>query len=370
MNDSAFLRIVALIYDAAASPESWPRALDAVTEAFDAVATHLCLWERDSGNLIFSAASGTEIGAGRCQMPSWDRCFPDMGSGRETTDRSIRSCEEEFGPEAPRRCRVFDAAVAAAPGPGVAALRLLDDDGFSAVVKLGRRTSANEFGTNELAALDRLKPHLQRAIRLQYQLTAAHGQRRLLAAAQDHLPFGVIVANAAGSLVFANHSADKVFGLADGLTRHHGVIGASRSDETATLLRMIAEAASGTGAACGMVRISRPSRKASYALLVAPLHAGRSRDRHPPPLALIVCTDPAQYPQPSTKQLAQVFGLTAAEARLATGLAGGKRLEDISVEAGVSKTTLRTQLRAVMDKTETNRQADLIRLILSLPTVR
>jgi DNA-binding CsgD family transcriptional regulator len=65
-----------------------------------------------------------------------------------------------------------------------------------------------------------------------------------------------------------------------------------------------------------------------------------------------------------------LFGLTPAEACLAVALAGGKRLEDVAEERGVRMPTLRTQLPAVLDKTGTRRQADLMRLIVGLPAVR
>jgi DNA-binding CsgD family transcriptional regulator len=65
-----------------------------------------------------------------------------------------------------------------------------------------------------------------------------------------------------------------------------------------------------------------------------------------------------------------MFGLTPAEACLAVGLASGKRIEDIAEERGVRMPTLRTQMRGILHKTGTRRQADLIRLIVGLPAVR
>ena len=50
----------------------------------------------------------------------------------------------------------------------------------------------------------------------------------------------------------------------------------------------------------------------------------------------------------------------------------GKRLEDIAEERGVRMPTLRTQMRAILDKIGTaTRQAELLmRLIVGLPAVR
>lgn len=66
----------------------------------------------------------------------------------------------------------------------------------------------------------------------------------------------------------------------------------------------------------------------------------------------------------------QLFGLTPAEACLAVSLAAGKRLEDVAEERGVRMPTLRTPMRAILDKTGTDRQSDLMCLIVGLPAVR
>ena len=47
----------------------------------------------------------------------------------------------------------------------------------------------------------------------------------------------------------------------------------------------------------------------------------------------------------------------------------GKRLPEIAVEAGVRITTLRTQLGAVLKKVGADRQADLVRILASIPVV-
>ena len=68
--------------------------------------------------------------------------------------------------------------------------------------------------------------------------------------------------------------------------------------------------------------------------------------------------------------LAAVFGLTAAETRLAAQLASGASLAEAAEKLKVSRTTVRTQLQSVFAKTETRRQADLMRVLqgcLSLP---
>jgi DNA-binding CsgD family transcriptional regulator len=78
--------------------------------------------------------------------------------------------------------------------------------------------------------------------------------------------------------------------------------------------------------------------------------------------ALVLVRDPNRTPGPDIHILRSLFGLTAAEARLLAALASGKALDNIAAERGVSYATLRAQLRAVMAKTGTRRQGELVAL--------
>jgi len=79
--------------------------------------------------------------------------------------------------------------------------------------------------------------------------------------------------------------------------------------------------------------------------------------------ALLLVKDPSRAPIPAVDLLMQVFGLTAAEARLTEALAAGRSLEQIGEERGTSYGTLRVQLKSVMSKTGTRRQGELIALV-------
>ena len=65
--------------------------------------------------------------------------------------------------------------------------------------------------------------------------------------------------------------------------------------------------------------------------------------------------------------MAEFFGLSPAESRLAVALLAGKKLSEIAMEFGVQITTLRTQLSSILRKTGVTRQIDLIRLLSNIP---
>lgn len=81
------------------------------------------------------------------------------------------------------------------------------------------------------------------------------------------------------------------------------------------------------------------------------------------PEVLVLISSPRQRHAPGARDFSELFGLTAAEARLAKGLASGLDLTEYASRAAVSKETVRTQLKAVFAKTGVRRQADLVRVL-------
>ncbi len=115
----------------------------------------------------------------------------------------------------------------------------------------------------------------------------------------------------------------------------------------------------------GVIRALRPSGKRPYAILVA-LVSGRY-----PALAMlrpavcVVINDPdASKPLP-VENLRALFGLTQAEAKLAALLVSGEDLRAAADQLGITYGTARSRLSAVFEKTETRRQGELIRLVLT-----
>jgi DNA-binding CsgD family transcriptional regulator len=64
--------------------------------------------------------------------------------------------------------------------------------------------------------------------------------------------------------------------------------------------------------------------------------------------------------------LKQVFGLTAAQAKVAQMLASGKSLVAIAKALGITHETARFHLKHAMQKTGTSHQAELVKKVLGL----
>ena len=82
--------------------------------------------------------------------------------------------------------------------------------------------------------------------------------------------------------------------------------------------------------------------------------------------AILVISDTDLTQSAGMTTLREAFELTAAKSRLAWALASGKDLESFAAERGLSKQTLRNQLKSVFMKTGTHRQAQLVMMLSNL----
>jgi DNA-binding CsgD family transcriptional regulator len=185
------------------------------------------------------------------------------------------------------------------------------------------------------------------------------------------LSFGVLFVDAGGLVTSLNQAAERIIEAADGLTLQEGILTPARAFEQAKLSQALAEIARHPSAGGHSFIIGRPARRLGYAILIMPLSteqgvivgAGL-------PTAMILVTDFDLRPQIGTGMLNELFGFTEAQARLATALAQGKTLRQIAAETGQALPTLRAHLSAMFEKTGVKRQADIIRLVLSVPAIQ
>lgn len=73
---------------------------------------------------------------------------------------------------------------------------------------------------------------------------------------------------------------------------------------------------------------------------------------------------------PDALLLQSLFDLTPAEARIARGMGEAKSVSDMALVLGLSRETVRAQLKSIMAKTGVSRQAELVRIIASAAPLR
>jgi DNA-binding CsgD family transcriptional regulator len=145
-----------------------------------------------------------------------------------------------------------------------------------------------------------------------------------------------------------------------------------RRDDNVVLQRLIA-GATGTldridAARGGVMRLAPTADGPGLSVAVSPL-AGMASWSGRSPVAFVLLSDPRAGSHRPEAMLRELFGLTAAEARVADRLIMGDSPERAADTLSISVTTVRWHLASLYRKTGTNRQADLVRLMLAVPTV-
>ena len=78
---------------------------------------------------------------------------------------------------------------------------------------------------------------------------------------------------------------------------------------------------------------------------------------------IVFASKPCEASLPDAEQLRGHFGLTDAQAKLAIEIAKGEGLKACARKLGIAVSTGRSHLKQIFEKTETRRQAELVRLI-------
>ena len=201
--------------------------------------------------------------------------------------------------------------------------------------------------------------------RLMDGITEAITLRRTSMAAADLLPFAVIALDHDKRVTFMNKEGAhmvsqgtviafdgggrcRTASVAETAALHHAIDTVGKTGETVVM---------GVNAERGETR---------YSLLIepAPSDSGNSA-------VFLFIMDPKKRRPPSLEALKQLFDFSNSEAKLAYGLAQGLDVKEVAESMDVTVQTARTYLKNLFDKTATNRQAELVRtLITAVPQVR
>ncbi len=360
------LTSVQRIYDAALTPDAWQPALQSVVDLIGG--DHAILVARDPAHddpIVATCAGMDDSDFSRFLSPHALRLMAPftraLPSGVAIVWSHLARDQEfertEFYNEVVRPARGFYAVAFRQETPTLSS--------FVAVCRSRRRA---DFTAADATKMQRLAPHLANALRVRQRLHAADLSAAGAWATLEHLRTGVMIVDAAGSLVFANKAAAT-------LSRDGGLEfdrdGPRAPDATACceLRRLIAgcvaaEPREGNGNA---VKLPRNDGRSPLRVVGAPLHPeriGMHVDQRVRPLALLLVTDPEEERSTRKERLRIRFGLTSAEADLAIEIGRGDGRKAAACRLGVTVATVRTHLTHIFEKTGAHCQAELVRLVL------
>ncbi len=248
-----------------------------------------------------------------------------------------------------------------------AAAVVLQEGPWDTLLFLQRSPEQPPFTPDEIQQLNTLLPHLQRAIQMRQRLSDLELGQDILASSLNML--------AMPTFLFDEHMAVAHFNQRAAALLHDGYLRLEdrhllASDEKLTrklnleLSRSIAASRDANDDLNHVVLLPRTG-KLPLMLMITPLQLHGSSRVHG--AALMFAFDPGAAPTVTCELVQKLFRLSLVEAELAIALCCGKTLDEFADERGTSIHTVKTQLKNVYLKTGTNRQAQLVSMLLASP---
>ena len=253
------------------------------------------------------------------------------------------------------------------PNIPVVVLTEEDKDGFG---KQAIRMGAQDFLVRSQITTETMVCSLINAIERHQVRQSSSMTAPLLESATavlNRLPMGVIMVAAEGNILFMNEKATGFLNTGDGLmiTADRNCV-ATEPSENKALSQLLADTLSPDTSTRNegdfAISLTRRQKDSPLTVMVAPLGTGKAGKG-----AVLFVSDPMEPVDISTDMICRLYTLTPAEGRLALGLTNGRTLDDMAAEWSVSMHTVRSQLRQIFRKTETSRQSELVKLILTGP---
>lgn len=222
------------------------------------------------------------------------------------------------------------------------------------VCSIFRAHRERPFGETERRRLKLMVPHLSRAFGITFRLRDAEFRLATTQAALDRIGTGVVLLDGSGRMIFVNPAAQRA--LED----------AGSGFERALSACLDVDALEVPHFSQG-IRVPRSSGRHDFVVQFAPLPPENDLQRAAGGARMVLfITDPDVPVVLDSAMLKRLYGLTTAEIALAQSLLAGDGLLEAAKSRGIGEATARTHLKRVFEKTATHRQADLIKLLLSL----
>ena len=246
---------------------------------------------------------------------------------------------------------------------------LLEGPGGSHMTwSLADPVASDGWGSSQIAMVRRLLPHIRQFVRVRQALVRAEAHDTTVTALLDNRRIGVLHLDRRGRIMAVNDRARLILRHDDGLSDRDGVLRASLPDDQLRLERLLGVAlpTSDATAVSGSMRLHRSSLLPPFVVHVKPVSVPQPDygARHVAALLLIV--EPGRPHRISPEWVATALGLTPAESRVAVWLAEGKSVQEMVEATGHTRDAIYWLLKQIYQKRHISRQADLVRLVLSI----
>lgn len=223
------------------------------------------------------------------------------------------------------------------------------------------------FNERDKQLLRDLHPHLEQALSIYATLQRQSLEKAVYALALEKLSIGTALLNTDGRILEISETAKSLIGRSHCMTLNNDYLTLSRPGDRSDFKQMVRAAA----------QWSQQNREGSYVDVISFQDSGYQRFgllirsapvfpwfQNATTARVILYLSGFDQRSPPETVVGRLFDLTPSEALLATRLAEGFSLSAAAEDLGLTESSARTYCKRIFSKTGTNRQAELVRLIL------
>jgi DNA-binding CsgD family transcriptional regulator/PAS domain-containing protein len=382
LSEQSFHALIERIYDAAEHHARWGAVYEALRGALQVKSIHVFAIDKRHGTLSYSDGANLPAEGELAYLQRYRFIDPRFPLVLSKPAGSWTHFPQDLPPDMVATHPLYQEFLVPYDRAFGSACVLVDTPDACVVFSTLSGAGEGPLAPQALAFLDRLLPHLARACRISLRSFVYSTQALVGHLLVNRMRQPVILTGPEGEVVHTNPAANELLRSVDLVRVEDGRLRlpAAHQEE---LLRRCAEMeqALKSGARKGSegaefaedaqfrsLRITEPRHPdALYAFYTVLSPQGAMGTFGLRPVVMLLFYHPASAPASDTNLLHAVFGLTPAEARVATLLADGLSVKRIAELQGTQHDTVRKQLRSIYQKTATNRQPELVRLLLHLP---
>jgi DNA-binding CsgD family transcriptional regulator len=223
---------------------------------------------------------------------------------------------------------------------------------------LFRRSDATPFNQEDLAQLERLRPHLERAGRTNFILRARAAQAALSEAALNSLREPIFVLDEVGRILFCNTLAERFLDDDAPVLVEHGRLCAPDLTTQAQLSKAFALCAKGEA---DEFWLERPRHRDRVRAIATPIQRQGVKAA-----VLLTLRCGLRRNALARESLMAQFGLSPTEAVVALLLGEGLRAAEAAERQNVAEETIRSQRRSIYQKMQIKTQPALMQIIQSV----
>ena len=373
-NIDAGLRVRDMFYEAALDNTRWGPALDALTNLFDGWGVTLFVMDKEAGRPSAGWLGGRWDPRGLelyiAHYGQLDPTWPIIGA--QTPLGQVGSCTKFIDDGFVRKNEFYQEFLIPYGGRYLTGGRLFEDASEIVGMSVHSGGKRGPLREREVACFQAIWPSLMTATQVSRRLARADldiSISRLsgMLDAFERMSCAAVLLDASGRVLAMNQRAE--LSLKESLRIANGRIVAKNRDSDANLQKLIASTikpAQGFGDNAA-VRILRPNGRSLMAFVMPVL--GVQKYGFKAPAALIVFIDPSEGHNSIDAILVGAYGLTPAEARVASILGTGLSLQETANQIGIQYETVRSHLKIIFQKIGIRRQPELAVILARIAMV-